>query len=186
MKDGGFFVLRNRKIDELPHLRRTVLPFSKTSHPLPSSVRSSIHYSRQQIEDGKGVLRFSGPKIEDGRDSSTFGAGRSYNPPSSTFEVGRSSNLPSSIFHLRSGRSKNPLASSFTDRGIKGHLLIFDLRSRILGRRSPSAPWCIRLGTLKINTRSLQLAKPAGRTSWATRFGKAYVIARSSYTSRRC
>ena len=123
----GSFVLRTRKIEESPIFEEPLPPpSSKKSHPLPLPVSRPIFDPFFGAEDQRwGVFDLRGPKMED--------------LPPSYFGAGRSKNLP----HLRISEPKieDPPHLRFSNPKIE-YPPIFDFRSRRLGRRSPSAPWC--------------------------------------------
>ena len=168
VEHGGFFVLPAPKIDggvlrsSDPANRRTPPssknpPSSKKSQPprLLSDLRRilrgrrskmggffDLRSRRSKIEDGGRFfdLRLRRSKMSGG--SSISGTGRSKNPHlrSSEPENRRTPlHLQSSIFDPENRR----LPPIFILRPRKSkNSLIFDLRSRKFGRRSPSAPWC--------------------------------------------
>ena len=100
---------------------------------------------RSNIEDRK-IIRSSVPKIEDqGENSSIFRLRRSKNLPSLPSSEPEDRRI-SPIYDLRSSTPKieEPATFGFRPRRSKidEPLTIFYFRSRRLGPRSPSNPWC--------------------------------------------
>ena len=163
---GGFFILRNRKIEEPPssknpppHLRR-----SRPLRRLPSDLRTDLRCRKSKMARGSPIFETKDRRLKMGKGSSFFGsADRKWakvlrsseqkiedegvsSKKGCFFEDGRFFEEPSPFFEEHSNlSSKNPPPifekTIIFDLRLQRKLPFLDLRSRTLGRRWQSAPW---------------------------------------------